>query len=130
MGIDPFADPKFPLIGKLLGQKGSFVKHIANETGTKVQLKGRGSGYVEAPAQTGTTLHNCTSLYTHELAAEAPEPLFLHIIGTSQKGVQDAKGLAENLIAHVKQDYAEYLATKNAHPPLKYSKYFVFNRHI
>lgn len=53
IGIDPVAEPKFPLIGKLLGPKGSFVKHIAGETQCKVQLKGKGSGFLESPAQKG-----------------------------------------------------------------------------
>jgi hypothetical protein len=95
VGIDPMADPKFPLIGKILGPKGQFVKHIANETGTKVQLKGRGSGYIESQTQ-----------------MESHEPLYLHIIGPNPKSVVDAKALAESLIDHVKREYSEFLATK------------------
>lgn len=40
-------DPSFGLLGKILGPKGQFIKHIAAETNTKVQLRGKGSGYAE-----------------------------------------------------------------------------------
>ena len=136
MGIEPLAEPRFPLIGKLLGQKAAFVKHIANETSTKVQLKGRGSGYVEAPAQTGIYLSlppHSLLFYVLTCSAEAPEPLFLHIIGATPKSVADAKALAENLISHVKQEYTEFLAAKNTTTlsMLKYSHHLIYiNIHI
>ncbi len=44
----------------------------------------------------------------------------MHITGPSQKSVDDAKSLAENLIIHVKKDYEEFLALKSrpvAHIP-------------
>lgn len=131
VGIDPVANPNFPLIGKLLGQKGAFVKHITQETGAKVQLKGRGSGYIEAATQSGTLffffdLKTIPFSLIYEFYAEAPEPLYLHISGAGTKAVMDAKALAENLVAHVKQDFAEYLATKN-HPVLKYALYPLFH---
>lgn len=54
--------PHFNLRAKIVGPQGSFVKHIQSETGTRVQLKGKGSGFYE----TSTGL-------------EAEEPLHVHI---------------------------------------------------
>jgi len=38
-------DPGFGLLAKVLGPKGQYIKHIASDTNTKVQLRGQGSGY-------------------------------------------------------------------------------------
>ncbi|RKO83907.1 hypothetical protein BDK51DRAFT_22099, partial [Blyttiomyces helicus] len=59
VGIEP--DRTFNVRAKLVGPAGQYVKHIQQETGTKVQLKGRGSGYIE---------HQGT---------EAPEDLHIHV---------------------------------------------------
>ncbi|KAJ3002166.1 hypothetical protein HKX48_002497, partial [Thoreauomyces humboldtii] len=45
VGIEP--DRMFNVRAKLVGPQGAFVKHIQQETQTRVQLKGRGSGYIE-----------------------------------------------------------------------------------
>ena len=47
---------------KIVGPHGAYVKHIQNETGSRVQLKGKGSGFYES-----TT------------GQEAEEPLHVHI---------------------------------------------------
>lgn len=39
--------PHFNLRAKIVGPHGAYVKHIQNETGSRVQLKGRGSGFYE-----------------------------------------------------------------------------------
>jgi hypothetical protein len=38
----------FNLRAQVVGHGGSYVKHIQQETGCRVQIKGRGSGYLEA----------------------------------------------------------------------------------
>lgn len=38
----------FNLRAQVVGHSGSYVKHIQQETGCRVQIKGRGSGYLEA----------------------------------------------------------------------------------
>ncbi|KAK0639276.1 hypothetical protein B0T16DRAFT_240239 [Cercophora newfieldiana] len=40
--------PGFNLRAQVVGHGGAYVKHIQHETGCRVQIKGRGSGYVEA----------------------------------------------------------------------------------
>ena len=52
----------FNVRAQVVGQQGAFVKHIAQETKTRVQIKGRNSGFFE-PA-TGR---------------ESDEPMYLHI---------------------------------------------------
>jgi ribosomal protein L1 len=45
------ADPSFNVVGKILGPKGQYVRHIAVTTNTKVILKGVGSGFLEGLEQ-------------------------------------------------------------------------------
>jgi hypothetical protein len=40
--------PGFNLRAQVVGHGGAYVKHIQQETGCRVQIKGRGSGYLEA----------------------------------------------------------------------------------
>lgn len=54
--------PHFNIRAKIIGPQGSYVKHIQSETGARVQLKGRGSGFVESAT-----------------GVEADEPLYMHI---------------------------------------------------
>lgn len=39
--------PGFNLRAQVVGHGGAYVKHIQQETGCRVQIKGRGSGYME-----------------------------------------------------------------------------------
>jgi hypothetical protein len=39
--------PGFNLRAQVVGHGGAYVKHIQQETGCRVQIKGRGSGYIE-----------------------------------------------------------------------------------
>jgi hypothetical protein len=54
--------PGFNLRAQVVGSGGAYVKHIQQETGCRVQIKGRGSGYVEL--STGR---------------ESDEDMFLHV---------------------------------------------------
>ncbi len=54
--------PGFNLRAQVVGQSGRYVKHIQQETGCRVQIKGRGSGYLEV--STGR---------------ESDEDMFLHV---------------------------------------------------
>ncbi len=39
--------PGFNLRAQVVGHSGAYVKHIQQETGCRVQIKGRGSGFME-----------------------------------------------------------------------------------
>lgn len=52
----------FNVRAKVVGPSGMFVKYIQQETGTRVQIKGLGSGFVDA-----------------ETGRESDEPMHIHI---------------------------------------------------
>ena len=52
----------FNLRAQVVGHGGAYVKHIQQETGCRVQIKGRGSGYLEAATN-----------------QESDEDMFLHV---------------------------------------------------
>ncbi|CAG8823859.1 36299_t:CDS:2, partial [Racocetra persica] len=75
-------------------------------TGAKVQLKGRGSGYVEPTSGT-----------------EAFEPLHIHITCWSQEGLDRAKKLCEDLINTVKIEWDKHKAQQAAYSSYGRSPY-------
>jgi polyribonucleotide nucleotidyltransferase len=54
--------PGFNLRAQVVGQGGAYVKHIQQQTRCRVQIKGRGSGFIES--STGR---------------ESDEAMFLHV---------------------------------------------------
>ncbi|KAG8160507.1 hypothetical protein KVR01_010043 [Diaporthe batatas] len=87
--LDPV--PGFNLRAQVVGHGGAYVKHIQQETGCRVQIKGRGSGYIE-----------------NSTGREAEEDMYLHVAGPDPKMVQQAKELCEDLLSNVKQQYEEF----------------------
>ncbi|KAM0258273.1 hypothetical protein ACHAQJ_003915 [Trichoderma viride] len=85
--------PGFNLRAQVVGHGGAYVKHIQQETGCRVQIKGRGSGYLEAATN-----------------RESDEDMFLHVTGPDPNMVAKAKELCEDLIANVKEQYEEFKA--------------------
>ncbi|RYP19844.1 hypothetical protein DL765_003098 [Monosporascus sp. GIB2] len=83
----------FNLRAQVVGHGGSYVKHIQQETGCRVQIKGRGSGYLEAATN-----------------RESDEDMYLHVAGPDPKMVDKAKELCEDLLANVKEQYEEFKA--------------------
>lgn len=81
----------FNLRAQVVGRGGDNVKYIQSDTGCKVQIKGRGSGFIEANG-----------------AGESDEPMYLHIAGPKPEGVAKAKGLCEELLERVKSDYQQF----------------------
>ncbi|KAI5277180.1 hypothetical protein KEM52_004990, partial [Ascosphaera acerosa] len=99
--IDLEPVPGFNLRAQVVGQGGAYVKHIQQETRCRVQIKGRGSGFIE-----------------HATGREADEPMFLHVAGPDPKDVQAAKELCEDLLANVKEQYERF--RDNPPPPRGY----------
>ncbi|KXN86187.1 hypothetical protein AN958_10375 [Leucoagaricus sp. SymC.cos] len=80
----------FNVRAKVVGPSGIYVKYIQQETGTRVQIKGIGSGFIE-----------------QETGQESNEPLYIHITGPDEAQVQRAKVLTEDLLKVVEQEHAK-----------------------
>ncbi|KAI9234616.1 MAG: hypothetical protein BYD32DRAFT_464241 [Podila humilis] len=95
IGIE--SERAFNVRAKIVGPGGQYVKHVQNETRTRVQLKGHGSGYLE-----------------NDTGRESDEPLYINIIGNNQEDVDNAERLCRDLVETVK---AEYERMKSRPPP-------------
>ncbi|THH08953.1 hypothetical protein EW145_g2350 [Phellinidium pouzarii] len=80
----------FNVRAKVVGPSGMFVKYIQQETGTRVQIKGVGSGFVDA-----------------ETGRESDEPMHIHITGPDEGQVARAKVLTEDLLEVVRSEHAK-----------------------
>ncbi|PSS27184.1 hypothetical protein M430DRAFT_32026 [Amorphotheca resinae ATCC 22711] len=89
--------PGFNLRAQVVGHGGQYVKHIQQETRCRVQIKGRGSGFLE-----------------HATNRESDEPMYLHVAGPDPNEVQKAKELCLDLLKNVREQYEEF---KNRPPP-------------
>ncbi|PWN51972.1 hypothetical protein IE53DRAFT_385652 [Violaceomyces palustris] len=78
----------FNVRAKVVGPGGLFVKYIQNETGTRVQIKGQGSGFVET-----------------DTGREAEDPMHISISGPEEEGVKQAKTLSEDLVDAVRTEW-------------------------
>lgn len=85
--------PGFNLRAQVVGHGGAYVKYIQQETRCRVQIKGRGSGFMEQ----GT-------------GAESDEDMYLHVAGPDPAEVKRAKQLCLELLDNVKQQYEEFKA--------------------
>ncbi|KAL9537163.1 hypothetical protein MBANPS3_012026 [Mucor bainieri] len=79
--------PHFNLRAKIVGPNGAFVKHIQNETGCRVQLKGKGSGFYET--STGV---------------ESEEPLHIHVSSAREESLEAGIKLTQDLLDTVKAE--------------------------
>ncbi|RMZ92270.1 hypothetical protein DV736_g499, partial [Chaetothyriales sp. CBS 134916] len=95
--------PGFNLRAQVVGQGGAYVKHIQQESGCKVQIKGRGSGFME-----------------HSTGQESDEPMYLHVTAPQPQQVQKGKELCEDLLASVRQNYEHFKANP---PPQRLESY-------
>ncbi|EWC45722.1 hypothetical protein DRE_05059 [Drechslerella stenobrocha 248] len=95
--------PGFNLRASVVGHQGAYVKHIQQETRCRVQIKGRGSGFME----NGTN-------------RESDESMYLHVTGPDPKEVEHAKELCEDLVKSVTEQYEQFKANP---PPPRYGNY-------
>ncbi|PCH44859.1 hypothetical protein WOLCODRAFT_77694 [Wolfiporia cocos MD-104 SS10] len=80
----------FNVRAKVVGPQGMFVKYIQQETGTRVQIKGIGSGFVD-----------------QETGHEHDEPMFIHVTGPDEGQVARARVLTEDLLEVVRGEHAK-----------------------
>jgi hypothetical protein len=80
----------FNVRAKVVGPSGMFVKYIQQETGTRVQIKGVGSGFVD-----------------QETGRESDEPMHIHITGPDEGQVARAKVLTDDLLEVVRSEHAK-----------------------
>ncbi|OBZ78065.1 Uncharacterized protein C30D11.14c [Grifola frondosa] len=88
VGIDTIRN--FNVRAKVVGPSGMFVKYIQQETGTRVQIKGIGSGFVD-----------------QETGHEHDEPMYIHVTGPDEQQVLRAKALTEDLLEVVRAEHAK-----------------------
>ncbi|KAJ8608227.1 hypothetical protein MRB53_039758 [Persea americana] len=93
--IDLEPIPDFNLRAAVVGPQGAHVKHIQSETRCRVQIKGRGSGFME-----------------HDTGVESDENMYLHLAGPDPAQVEYAKELATSLLESVKDKYEAHKERK------------------
>lgn len=91
VGLDSIRN--FNVRAKVVGPSGVFVKYIQQETSTRVQIKGIGSGFVD-----------------QETGREADEPMYIHVTGPDEQQVARAKALTEDLLEVVRIEHGKVKA--------------------
>lgn len=89
------APEDFDVRTKLIGNNYTNFNFIANSTGAKVILRGRGSGFIEPTS-----------------GKEAFEAMYVFISHPTQVGVDNARKLVQNLIDTVRTDLATFVSQK------------------
>lgn len=78
----------FNVRSKIVGPGGMFVKYIQSETGTRVQIKGLGSGFIES-----------------DTGVELPEPMHIAIAGPEDEQIKAARALVDDLMEVVRSEW-------------------------
>eukprot|EP00746_Dinoflagellata_sp_MGD_P162782 gnl/MRDRNA2_/MRDRNA2_90496_c0_seq1.p1 gnl/MRDRNA2_/MRDRNA2_90496_c0~~gnl/MRDRNA2_/MRDRNA2_90496_c0_seq1.p1 ORF type:complete len:573 (-),score=129.20 gnl/MRDRNA2_/MRDRNA2_90496_c0_seq1:191-1909(-) len=90
----------FNVVRKLLGDHGAHMKAIAENTGAKLRIRGRGSGFKEGPNN-----------------VEADEPLMICISATSSSSFEESTRDVESLLNHVHDQYYMFCEERNLPRP-------------
>ena len=114
--------PGFNLRAQVVGHGGSYVKHIQQETRCRVQIKGRGSGFIE----NGLNTESDEPMYLHVAYVYREDPVSrywngvfsqdVHNVGTlltNRSGpdpaqVASAKELCQSLLKNVREQYERF----------------------
>jgi len=94
-------DRAFNVVRKLLGDRGSHMKSIAENTGAKIRIRGRGSGFLEGPDQ----------------KEASNEPLMLCISAATREGFDSAVQDVESLLEYVHEQYREFCEGRSLPAP-------------
>lgn len=100
----------FNVRSKIVGPGGVFVKHIQNETNARVQLKGKGSGFIEVSTgmEADEPMFVGIRYFSLEEFSGVWRTCFFFSSASHPDRVQRAKELVLDLLATVRQEYEQY----------------------
>lgn len=84
-------ESNFRVCRRLLGPSGQNMKDVAEKTGAKLRLRGRGSKFLEGPEK-----------------KESKDPLMLCLSAPSPAAYQEAKSMVSDLLESIYADYREF----------------------
>jgi hypothetical protein len=93
-------DNKFRVAKRILGAKGKHMRNIAEQTGVKLRLRGRGSKFLEGPEM-----------------QESTDDLMLCLSGYESAGYELAKSLVSDLLDEIYSKYKDFCAKAGTPPP-------------
>merc|ERR1712146_48546 len=84
-------DKKFGVVRRLIGSHGTHVKRIAEQSGAKLRLRGRGSGFLEGPEN-----------------RESTDPLMMCVSAPDTAAYDLAKDMVTKVLESVYEQYREH----------------------